>query len=163
MAGSKPADAPNVISMLLIPRIGQSPPLPSVPRRSHQLVGCKGADDASYTIRFTPRKSTSIWSAVNMKRAAVLIKEGRMTAAGLKAFEARREDMSGIYSYERRPDALVESYASLLAGSARAARFFAQQTPSYRRTVTWWVISATQEETRLRRAQTLIELSGKVS
>jgi uncharacterized protein YdeI (YjbR/CyaY-like superfamily) len=121
----------------------------------------KRVDDASYTIRFTPRKPTSIWSAVNIKRAAALNKEGRMTAAGLKAFEARRENKSGIYSYEQRPDALVEPYASLLAGNARAARFFAQQAPSYRRAATWWVISAKQEETRLRRAQTLIELSGK--
>jgi hypothetical protein len=48
-----------------------------------------------------------------------------------------------------------------LAKSARATRFFAQQAPSYRRAAIWWVISAKREETRLKRAQTLIELSGQ--
>ena len=84
-----------------------------------------------------------------------------MTPSGLKTFAARRENKSGIYSYEQRPDELVEPYASQLARNARATRFFAQQPPSYRRAAIWWVISAKKEETRLKRAQTLIELSGK--
>jgi uncharacterized protein YdeI (YjbR/CyaY-like superfamily) len=118
-------------------------------------------DDVSYTIRFTPRKPTSIWSSINIKRVEALVKEGRMTPSGLKAFAVRRENKSGIYSYEQRPDQLVEPYASLLAGNARASRFFTQQAPFYRRAAIWWVISAKKEETRLKRAQTLIELSGK--
>jgi uncharacterized protein YdeI (YjbR/CyaY-like superfamily) len=118
-------------------------------------------DDVSYTIRFTPRKSSSTWSSINIKRVAALAKEDRMTPPGLKAFAARRENKSGIYSYEQRPDELVAPYAGLLAKNARAARFFAQQAPSYRRAAIWWVISAKKEETRLKRVQTLIELSGK--
>jgi uncharacterized protein YdeI (YjbR/CyaY-like superfamily) len=121
----------------------------------------KRVDDVSYTIRFTPRKSSSTWSSINIKRVEALVKEGRMTPPGLKAFAARRENRSGIYSYEQRPDELVEPYAGLLARHARAARFFAQQAPSYRRAAIWWVISAKKDETRLKRAQTLIELSGK--
>jgi uncharacterized protein YdeI (YjbR/CyaY-like superfamily) len=121
----------------------------------------KRVDDVSYTIRFTPRKSGSVWSAVNIKRIEALVEEGRMMQSGLKAYAARRENKSGIYSYEQRPDALVEPYAGLLARNARATRFFAQQAPSYRRAAIWWVISAKKEETRLKRAQTLIGLSGK--
>jgi uncharacterized protein YdeI (YjbR/CyaY-like superfamily) len=121
----------------------------------------KRVDDVSYTIRFTPRKSTSTWSSINIKRVEVLVKEGRMAPPGLTAFAARRESKSGIYSYEQRPDKLVEPYAGLLASNARAARFFAQQAPFYRRAAIWWVISAKREETRLTRARTLIELSGK--
>jgi uncharacterized protein YdeI (YjbR/CyaY-like superfamily) len=121
----------------------------------------KRVDDVSYTIRFTPRKSSSTWSSINIKRVAALAKEDRMTPPGLKAFAARRENKSGIYSYEQRPDELVAPYAGLLAKNARAARFFAQQAPSYRRAAIWWVISAKKEETRLKRVQTLIELSGK--
>jgi len=86
-----------------------------------------------------------------------------MTPSGLKAFAARRENKSGVYSYEKRPDKLVEPYAGMLAAKAGAARFFAQQAPSYQRAATWWVISAKQEDTRLRRARTLVELSGKAS
>jgi uncharacterized protein YdeI (YjbR/CyaY-like superfamily) len=121
----------------------------------------KRVDDVSYTIRFTPRKSSSVWSAVNIKRVEALAEEGRMMPAGLKAIAARRENKSGIYSYEQRPDELVEPYARLLVRNARAKRFFAQQAPSYRRAAIWWVISARKEETRLKRARTLIELSGK--
>ncbi|MBS1658021.1 MAG: bacteriocin-protection protein, partial [Bacteroidetes bacterium] len=47
----------------------------------------KSIDDSSYTIRFTPRKPRSIWSAVNMKRAEQLIKQGLMKPAGMAAFE----------------------------------------------------------------------------
>jgi uncharacterized protein YdeI (YjbR/CyaY-like superfamily) len=118
-------------------------------------------DDVSYTIRFTPRKPSSIWSAVNMRRAQALIKAKRMKAAGRKAFEARRENRSGVYSYEKRPDSLIEPYAGLLARNAAARDFFASQPPSYQRAATWWVISAKQDETRLKRARTLIELCAR--
>jgi uncharacterized protein YdeI (YjbR/CyaY-like superfamily) len=121
----------------------------------------KRVDEVSYTIRFTPRKPASIWSSINIKRVEALVKEGRMTPSGLKAYAARRENKSGVYSYEQRPDQLVEPYATLLARNARASRFFTQQAPSYRRAAIWWVISAKKEETRLKRAQTLIQLSGQ--
>src|SRR5262249_24043556 len=87
--------------------------------------------------------------------------KGKMTRAGQHAFEARKENKSGIYSYEQRPDELIEPYAAMLTRNAAATRFFAQQPPSYRRAATWWVISAKKEETRLKRAQTLVELSSQ--
>ncbi len=115
----------------------------------------------SYTIRFTPRKSTSTWSAINIKRARLLIEQGRMHPDGLKAFEARRANRSGVYSYEQRPKRLIEPYASMLAGNEAARRFFEGQAPSYGRAATWWVISARKEETRLKRARTLVDLSAR--
>ena len=121
----------------------------------------KRIDAVSYTIRFTPRRSTSIWSAVNIKRVAVLTEQGRMTPRGLQAFAGRRENKSGIYSYEQRPAKLMEPYAGMLAKKPAARKFFTKQVPSYQRAAIWWVISARKEETRLKRAQTLIELSGR--
>jgi uncharacterized protein YdeI (YjbR/CyaY-like superfamily) len=121
----------------------------------------KRIDDVSYTIRFTPRKPTSTWSTVNIKRVALLTEQGRMTSLGVKAFERRRENRSGIYSHEQRPVKLTEPYANLLAKSRLAHKFFAKQAPSYQRAAIWWVISAKKEETRLKRARTLIELSGQ--
>ena len=117
--------------------------------------------EASYSIRFTPRRPGSIWSAVNTRRAAALAAQGRMAPAGLAAFEARKPNRSGRYSYEQRPAALTAPYAGMLNANPAARRFFASQAPSYRRAATWWVLSAKKEETRLRRARTLIELSGK--
>jgi uncharacterized protein YdeI (YjbR/CyaY-like superfamily) len=120
----------------------------------------KRIDAASYTIRFTPRKASSNWSSVNIQKVRALIEEGRMAPAGHAAFTARRAGKSGIYSYEQRPDGLTAPYAGLLAANRAAQQFFESQTPSYRRAATWWVISAKKEETRLKRVQTLIELSG---
>src|SRR5262249_8169909 len=57
-------------------------------------------DAQRYTIRFTPRRSGSIWSAVNVKRVAFLRKAGRMRPAGLAAFEKRDPKKTAIYSFE---------------------------------------------------------------
>src|SRR5258706_12223164 len=84
----------------------------------------KSIDDISYKIRFSPRKPVSVWSSVNMRRAEVLVEEGRMRTAGLKAFQARKENKSGIYSYEQRRDELEEPYASLLRKNQTAWNFF---------------------------------------
>jgi len=59
----------------------------------------KSIDDVSYKIRLTPRRPGSIWSSINIKRVVELIKDGLMQPAGLKAFETRKENKSGIYSY----------------------------------------------------------------
>jgi uncharacterized protein YdeI (YjbR/CyaY-like superfamily) len=120
----------------------------------------KRVDGSSYTIRFTPRRKGSVWSAVNIKRAQALIEDGRMRPAGLAAFAARRAKRSGVYSYEQRPKALVEPYAGMLAKNEAALQFFTRQAPSYQRAATWWVISAKKEETRQKRTETLIELSA---
>jgi uncharacterized protein YdeI (YjbR/CyaY-like superfamily) len=118
-------------------------------------------DEVSYAIRFTPRKRGSVWSSINTKRAHILIEQGRMTAAGWAAFSDRKENKSGIYSYEQRPGELPEPYAGMLAESPAAREFFNAQAASYRRAATWWIISAKKEETRAKRAERLIELSSK--
>lgn len=120
----------------------------------------KSIDGKSYTIRFTPRKPGSVWSAVNIKRVQVLVDAGRMRPAGLAAFQARRENKSGIYSYEQRRDELEEPYAGLLRKNKAAWAFFQAQPPSYRKAAGWWVVSAKKEETRLKRLQQLIEDSA---
>ena len=89
----------------------------------------KSIDDDSYKIRFSPRRSTSIWSSVNTKRAGELIKEKLMQPAGLEAFEARRENRSGIYAYEQRSAELVEPYVGMLKRNKAAWKFFQAQPP----------------------------------
>jgi uncharacterized protein YdeI (YjbR/CyaY-like superfamily) len=121
----------------------------------------KSIDEESYMIRFTPRKSSSVWSAVNMKNVAKLIEENRMQPAGLKAFAARKENRSGIYSYEQRSPELVEPYLGRLKRNKAAWKFFQAQPPSYRKVMNWWVVSAKQEETRGKRLERLIEESAR--
>ena len=115
----------------------------------------------SYTIRFTPRRKTSIWSAVNIARVKVLTGEKRMRPTGLNAFAARQENKSGIYSYEQRRDQLEEPYAGLLKKHKAAWAFFEAQPPGYRKVIGWWVVSAKREEKRMERLTKLIELSAK--
>jgi uncharacterized protein YdeI (YjbR/CyaY-like superfamily) len=123
----------------------------------------KSVDGDRYTIRFTPRKPASIWSAVNIARARALIAEGRMWPAGRKAFEARRENRSGIYSYEQRRARLEPPYEGKLRKNRAAWTFFEEQPPSYRKTAGWWVVSAKKEETRLKRLDRLIAHSARGS
>jgi len=118
-------------------------------------------DDDSYTIRFTPRRSRSIWSAVNIKRVTELEAGGRMAETGLAAFAARKENRSGIYAYEQRAETLPEPFASLLKKNKAAWTFFAAQPPSYRKKLGWWVVSAKKDETRQARLDKLIDASAR--
>jgi len=112
---------------------------------------------AAYTIRFTPRKPTSIWSAINVARVAALTKAGRMAPAGLAAFALRTPERTGVYSFERNAAAVLPSAdEAKLRANARAARFFDAQAPWYRRATIHWVISAKRDETRQRRLAELI-------
>jgi uncharacterized protein YdeI (YjbR/CyaY-like superfamily) len=121
----------------------------------------KRVDEISYEIRFSPRRRGSIWSATNIKRAKELAKQGRMSSAGFKAFAARIENKSGIYSYEQRKTELEESYGKLLKKNKAAWDFFQVQPPSYRKMIGWWVISAKKDETRMARLAKLISESAK--
>lgn len=121
----------------------------------------RGLDADSYTIRFTPRKPRSTWSAVNIKRAKELIDEGLMQPAGRAAFEARADDRSAIYSYEQRHGAvLAPGHEQRFRANPTAWAFFQAQPPSYRKVAVYWVTSAKREETRLRRLDTLIAHSA---
>src|SRR3954451_11991283 len=84
----------------------------------------RSIDEHSYSIRFTPRKRTSVWSSVNMKLAERLIEHGQMQPAGLKAYKARREYKSGIYAYEQRTAEIPEPYLSELRKNKAAYEFF---------------------------------------
>jgi uncharacterized protein YdeI (YjbR/CyaY-like superfamily) len=121
----------------------------------------KRIDEISYTIRFTPRRRGSIWSAVNIKRVSELEKSALMTLAGLNAFAERTENKSGIYSYEQRPEHLDGVFAKKFKANKPAWEFYQAQGASYRRAANWWIISAKKVETKLRRLETLIEHSAQ--
>jgi uncharacterized protein YdeI (YjbR/CyaY-like superfamily) len=120
----------------------------------------KSIDDTSYKNRFTPRRTGSNWSAVNIRRVRELIDLGRMHPAGLKPFEARKEEKSGVYSYEQRHLAQLEpAHERKLRANKKAWSYFQASPPSYRQAAIWWVVSAKREETRVRRLQQLISHS----
>jgi uncharacterized protein YdeI (YjbR/CyaY-like superfamily) len=118
-------------------------------------------DDVSYTVRFTPRKKRSIWSAVNIKRAGELSAQGRMAPSGLHAFESRDVRRANLSSYERATAGLDPARRREFRRNGAAWTFFEAQPPGYRKIASYYVMSAKKEETRRRRLTHLIEESAR--
>lgn len=114
--------------------------------------------DEAYTIRFTPRKSTSFWSAINVAKIAELRKANKMRPEGEAAFAKRTE--AKTYSYERASE-LSPAQAKQFAARAEAYAWFTSQAPSYQRQAIHWVASAKKEVTQEARLAQLIACSGK--
>src|SRR5258705_13147052 len=113
----------------------------------------------SYTIRFTPRRKGSIWSKVNVARYEALTEEGRMIAAGVRAYEENK-DRTGIYSYENEQALLTRAETAAFRKNKAAWADWEKRPPGYRKVVLHWIGSAKKPETRERRLATLIEDSA---
>jgi uncharacterized protein YdeI (YjbR/CyaY-like superfamily) len=119
-------------------------------------------DELRYRQRFSPRRRTSNWSAVNIAKVAELRERGRMAPAGEAAFAARREDRTAVYSYERRHEARFDKeQRSAFRANEAAWAWFEGQSDAYRHLATFWVVSAKRPETRARRLATLVECSAE--
>lgn len=118
----------------------------------------KRIDDASYLIRFTPRKTTSIWSAINIAKFHALQAEGRMRPAGEQAFSHRREAKSVVYAYEQEATARLSPLEIRgFKQHAAAWKYFEACPPSCRKVLLHWVTTAKRAQTRASRLATLIE------
>jgi len=117
----------------------------------------KSIDEDSYQIRFTQRKHTSIWSAVNIKKMKSLIQQGLMQPSGLASFEKRTENKSAIYSYENLEITFSPAFEKQFKADKKAWNYFQSLAPSYRKPSTNWVMSAKQEITRIKRLNELME------
>jgi len=117
----------------------------------------KTIDEQSYKIRFTPRKMTSVWSAVNVRKVKALVELGKMKPAGMHLFN-NRSDAQG-YSSEQRNVQLAREYEEKIKLNQPAWLFFTNLAPSYKRDSIWWIMSAKKEETRLKRLGILIASS----
>ena len=116
-------------------------------------------DAASYQIRFTLRKPTSIWSVINIKKVEALIKQGLMQPAGLAAFEKKKEERSKVYAFENEEMNFTAEFEKKFKANKKAWVYFQSLAASYKKTSKHWVMSAKQETTRLKRLNQLIEES----
>jgi len=121
----------------------------------------KRVDEHAYKQRFTPRRTRSIWSAINIRKVAALRAAGRMAKAGVAAFEGRDPARAKQYSGENRQAVLSSTYEKRFRARQVAWRFFEAQPTGYRRTAMFWVMSAKREETRERRLARLIDDSER--
>ncbi len=119
----------------------------------------KSIDSERYTIRFTPRRSGSIWSNINIKKVEELKKNGLMKQAGLDIFNKRKDSKSGIYSFENDTAKLNDAFETIFKANIQAYDFFTKQAPSYKKTILNWIMSAKQESTRLARLNKIITAS----
>ena len=117
---------------------------------------CRGIDSESYQIRFTPRKSNSIWSAVNIEKVEILTQQGQMHPAGLAIFEKRSESKSKIYAYENPILMFSDELETQFKTNQAAWDYFQALGLSYRRTSISWVMSAKQQATKIKRLQELM-------
>jgi uncharacterized protein YdeI (YjbR/CyaY-like superfamily) len=112
-------------------------------------------DAESFEQRFTPRRKGSNWSAVNIRRFHELKHFGRVHPAGQAAFDAYDGHPSG-YSFESQNLELDPGFVERFRANPDAWAYWETRPPGYRRTATFWVMSAKQEATRLRRIDSLI-------
>lgn len=118
-------------------------------------------DHEVYAQRFSPRTSTSYWSAVNIAKAKALHAAGRMMPPGLAAFERRDETRAARYSFEARTAAFDAPSLKTFRSNRKAWAYFSARPPGYRRITTFWVMSAKQQTTRDKRLTTLIDYSAQ--
>jgi uncharacterized protein YdeI (YjbR/CyaY-like superfamily) len=116
----------------------------------------KSIDKDRYQIRFTQRKPTSTWSAINIKKVEALVQQGLMQPAGLESFKKLNKSKSKIYTYENDEAKLSPHLLKRFKANKIAWRYFQSLAPSYRKSSSNWVMQAKQEVTRLKRFNQLI-------
>ena len=121
----------------------------------------RSIDNERYSIRFTPRKLTSIWSNVNIKKVEELKKKGLMKKPGLEIYNNRKDSKSGLYSFEQEFTKLDDNIERIFMANKIAWDFFVKQAPSYQKTRSHWIMSAKQEKTKITRLNKLIIASEK--
>jgi len=118
-------------------------------------------DDEKHRIRFTPRKPGSSWSDLNKRRVRRLLKEGRMTRAGLAMVEEAKRRGTWIRgSGKKETDRVPPDLREALERNRKAAYNFESFAPSYRRMYVGWVLDAKREETRRRRIRIVVRRSA---
>ena len=122
----------------------------------------KKIDDEKFARKFTPRTSKSVWSEANRKRVEKMIKEGKMTEAGLariREAKASGEWFKPPVSAQYKKRLVIPSYLKdALATNKKASHSFNRLAESYKRNFVGWINSAKKEETRKRRLAEAIEL-----
>ncbi len=121
----------------------------------------KSIDKDSYCIRFTPRRETSIWSAININKVKKLTELGLMQPAGLEIFRKRKKEKTAVYSFESGAKKFKENFEIIFRANKEAWDFFTTQAPSYQRTIIHWIMTAKQEKTQLLRLEKAMTESEK--
>jgi uncharacterized protein YdeI (YjbR/CyaY-like superfamily) len=122
----------------------------------------KTIDAEKYALRYSPRKQGSVWSESNKRRIKTLIKQGRMTEAGLaKVKEAKANGQWRAAALREDTTAIPDDLRQALKANAQARRLFDRLAPSHKRQYIYWITSAKTEQTRQRRIQETVRRVGE--
>jgi uncharacterized protein YdeI (YjbR/CyaY-like superfamily) len=116
----------------------------------------KRIDSEKHVVRFTPRRKNSVWSESNIARVKIMIKEGKMTDAGLEKFQARGKD-NGVEPLPV-PQKLSQKYEGELKKDKKAWEIFKGLPPSHQKRYVFYIMEAKKEETRFRRVKKAVEM-----
>jgi uncharacterized protein YdeI (YjbR/CyaY-like superfamily) len=119
-------------------------------------------DETFYAVRFTPRKPGSVWAETNVARVEKMIREGRMTEAGLTLVEEakRRGTWDDAAAVSGRLEVTPPDLEEALAADPQAAERWRTWAPSHRRQYVYWVLDAKRPETRARRIAEVVRRSA---
>ena len=127
------------------------------------IDGQKGSFDKQYFLqKFTPRRSKSIWSKINVEKVEHLIASGKMKPSGLKAVEAAKQDGRWTAAYSSPKNIVVpEDFQSALSKNKKAKTFFESLTGSKRYSFLFRIETAKKAETRMKRILQFVEMLEK--
>jgi uncharacterized protein YdeI (YjbR/CyaY-like superfamily) len=121
-------------------------------------------DEEKYARKFNPRHIDSKWSETNKRRVIKVIREGRMTEAGMAkvTFDVDAVDTSKP-KLKRPAVQMPETMEKALKSRPGLWEAFQNVSPSYRRNYILWLSDAKKPETFARRFQILVEevMAGK--
>jgi uncharacterized protein YdeI (YjbR/CyaY-like superfamily) len=122
----------------------------------------KRLDDDKYMQKYTPRKAKSVWSESNKARAKKMIKQGRMTEAGLTRIgDAKRSGEWKKAGTRDLPDKIPPDLKRALVANKTARRNFENLAPSYKKHFIGWISSAKRDETRQRRIEKTVSMAAE--
>lgn len=119
----------------------------------------QSVDDETFTLRFSPRKSRSIWSEGNKQRVERLIAQGRMSEAGLAKIREAKENGEWDKAAEREDTSVLPiDLEDALQRDGRIWSRWESLAPSRKKQYIYWISSAKAEETRQRRILETVEM-----
>lgn len=116
-------------------------------------------DDHYWLQRFTPRRTKSVWSAINREKAETLIQQGRMRDAGLREVERAKDDGRWDAAYPSQSQATVPpDLQAALDADEKARAFFETLNSTNRYAIIYRVTSAKKSDTRQRRIAQFVQM-----
>ncbi len=119
----------------------------------------KPIDDEKFALRYSLRKKGSIWSQINKRRVAQLIKQGKMTEAGLAKIKEAKKNGEWQKATQREDTTHIPAdLKKALKANQQIGRDFESLAPSHKKLFIYWITSAKTDKTRQRRIQETVRL-----